>query len=93
MQPGKTRLVMLESPTNPRMGICDLKALCEIARQVLPHCPLCTLLLCMQASTSCNDCARLDPSVVRLRLLVGGMPSHATAQQPTSPWFTYHLAA
>ena len=35
MQPGKTRLVMLESPTNPRMGICDLKALCAIARKVI----------------------------------------------------------
>ena len=34
MQPGKTRLVMLESPTNPRMGICDIRANCDIAREV-----------------------------------------------------------
>ena len=28
--PGKTKLVMLESPTNPRMQICDIKAICEV---------------------------------------------------------------
>ena len=32
--PGKTRLVMLESPTNPRMQICDVKAICDYARSV-----------------------------------------------------------
>ena len=31
--PGKTRLVMLESPTNPRMQICDIKAICKIAKE------------------------------------------------------------
>ncbi|PRW56037.1 cystathionine beta-lyase [Chlorella sorokiniana] len=29
--PGRTRLVMLESPTNPRMQICDIQAICEMA--------------------------------------------------------------
>lgn len=29
--PGKTRMVMLESPTNPRMQICDIKAICDMA--------------------------------------------------------------
>ncbi|EFN58551.1 hypothetical protein CHLNCDRAFT_48545 [Chlorella variabilis] len=29
--PGQTRLVMLESPTNPRMQICDIPAICELA--------------------------------------------------------------
>ncbi len=28
--PGRTRLVMLESPTNPRMQICDIQAICEV---------------------------------------------------------------
>ena len=28
-----TTLVMLESPTNPRMQICDVRALCAIAHQ------------------------------------------------------------
>jgi cystathionine beta-lyase len=30
--PGKTKLVMLESPTNPRMQICDLAAISTAAR-------------------------------------------------------------
>ncbi len=34
IQPGCTTLVMLESPTNPRMQICDLKALIDIAHEV-----------------------------------------------------------
>ena len=46
MQPGKTRLVMLESPTNPRMGICDLKALCAIAREVRHDSWPCIVLVC-----------------------------------------------
>eukprot|EP00873_Tetraselmis_striata_P022132 jgi/Tetstr1/442396/TSEL_030522.t1 len=29
--PGKTKLVMLESPTNPRMQVCDLQAICRVA--------------------------------------------------------------
>lgn len=33
IQPGKTALVMLESPTNPRMQICDIKAICQIAHE------------------------------------------------------------
>lgn len=31
--PGKTKLVMLESPTNPRMQICDVAAISCIARE------------------------------------------------------------
>ncbi|KAK9829409.1 hypothetical protein WJX72_005673 [[Myrmecia] bisecta] len=31
--PGRTKLVMLESPTNPRMQICDIKALVDIAHK------------------------------------------------------------
>ena len=34
IQPERTTLVMLESPTNPRMQICDLKALIDIAHEV-----------------------------------------------------------
>lgn len=30
--PGRTRLVMVESPTNPRMQICDIRAIAAIAR-------------------------------------------------------------
>ncbi|KAI3436663.1 hypothetical protein D9Q98_006079 [Chlorella vulgaris] len=31
--PGKTKLVMLESPTNPRMQICDIRAICTMAHE------------------------------------------------------------
>jgi cystathionine beta-lyase len=30
--PGRTTLVIVESPTNPRMQICDIKAIAEISR-------------------------------------------------------------
>jgi len=30
--PGRTKLVMLESPTNPRMQICDIKAISRMAK-------------------------------------------------------------
>lgn len=33
MRPGRTKLMMLESPTNPRMQVCDLRALTEIAHE------------------------------------------------------------
>ncbi|CAL8468529.1 g8069 [Coccomyxa elongata] len=33
MIPGKTKLVMLESPTNPRMNICDIAGLTAIAHE------------------------------------------------------------
>lgn len=29
----KVRLVLLESPTNPRMQICDIQAICEMAHK------------------------------------------------------------
>lgn len=32
--PGKTKLIMLESPTNPRMQICDIRRICEYAKSV-----------------------------------------------------------
>mmetsp|Transcript_23245 Transcript_23245/g.64221 ORF Transcript_23245/g.64221 Transcript_23245/m.64221 type:complete len:507 (+) Transcript_23245:85-1605(+) len=32
--PGKTKLVMVESPTNPRMRICDIKAISDLAHEV-----------------------------------------------------------
>ena len=32
--PGRTKLVMLESPTNPRMQICDIKRICDYAKSV-----------------------------------------------------------
>jgi cystathionine beta-lyase len=32
--PGKTKLIMLESPTNPRMQVCDIKAICDLAKSV-----------------------------------------------------------
>lgn len=31
VQPGRTALVMVESPTNPRMQVCDIAALAAIA--------------------------------------------------------------
>ncbi|KAL4457693.1 hypothetical protein ABPG75_012558 [Micractinium tetrahymenae] len=34
IRPGQTALVMLESPTNPRMQICDIKAICQLAHEV-----------------------------------------------------------
>ena len=37
LKPGLTRLVMLESPTNPRMQICDIKRLTELAHEVRRH--------------------------------------------------------
>ncbi|GIL55171.1 hypothetical protein Vafri_10770 [Volvox africanus] len=33
IQPGRTKLVMVESPTNPRMQICDIAAIVAIARE------------------------------------------------------------
>ena len=38
--PGRTRLVMLESPTNPRMQICDLRTLTALAHEVPLPVPL-----------------------------------------------------
>lgn len=32
--PGHTRLLMLESPTNPRMQICDIQTLTQLAHKV-----------------------------------------------------------
>lgn len=29
----KIRLVMLESPTNPRMQVCDIRAICQMAHK------------------------------------------------------------
>ena len=37
LKPGLTRLVMLESPTNPRMQICDIKRLTELSHEVGRH--------------------------------------------------------
>lgn len=31
--PGKTKLVIVESPTNPRMQICDIAAIAAMAKQ------------------------------------------------------------
>lgn len=31
LRPGRTKLVMLESPTNPRMQICDIAAISKLA--------------------------------------------------------------
>jgi len=31
--PGRTRLLMLESPTNPRMQICDIAELSRLAHE------------------------------------------------------------
>ena len=36
--PGRTKLVMLESPTNPRMQICDIATLSAIAHEVRTAC-------------------------------------------------------
>lgn len=33
LRPDKTKLVMLESPTNPRMQVCDLQSLTDAAHQ------------------------------------------------------------
>ena len=41
--PGRTTLVMLESPPNPRMQICDIQPLCALAHEVIPTVPT---LLC-----------------------------------------------
>ncbi len=32
--PGRTKLLMLESPTNPRMQVCDIAALSALAHEV-----------------------------------------------------------
>jgi hypothetical protein len=37
--PGQTKLVMLESPTNPRMQICDIAALTAVSHEVMNPCP------------------------------------------------------
>lgn len=34
LKPGHTRLVMLESPTNPRMQICDIRRLVDLSHEV-----------------------------------------------------------
>ena len=33
MIPGRTKLLMLESPTNPRMQVCDIAPLCAAAHE------------------------------------------------------------
>lgn len=45
--PGKTKLIMIESPTNPRMQICDIKAISTIAKEV-------GALLCVDNSIMCS---------------------------------------
>ncbi len=32
--PGRTRLLMLETPTNPKLDVCDIRGCCAIARKV-----------------------------------------------------------
>lgn len=32
IQPGRTKLVLVESPTNPRMQICDIAAIAAMSR-------------------------------------------------------------
>lgn len=34
LRPGHTKVLMLESPTNPRMQICDIATLTKMAHQV-----------------------------------------------------------
>jgi cystathionine beta-lyase len=41
LRPGVTKLVMLESPTNPRMQVCDVAAICAAARAVCPDVIVC----------------------------------------------------
>ncbi len=56
--PGKTKLVMLESPTNPRMQICDIAALTAIAHEVSPphfSCAATPLALLSVLLTICQE--------------------------------------
>lgn len=32
--PGRTKLLMLETPTNPKLDVCDIRGCCEIAKKV-----------------------------------------------------------
>ena len=90
VQPGKTTLVMLESPTNPRMGICDIKALCKIARQVLHHCCPCTLLPCMCACRLSEFAMGMQCWTFLQRTCAGLRVACPHARHyPTSPWSTH----
>lgn len=42
LEQGRTRLLMLESPTNPRMQICDIATLSRIAHEVPSSEPMVT---------------------------------------------------
>ena len=58
--PGKTKLVMLESPTNPRMEICDIPALAKVAHDA-------GALLCVDNSIMCpifQRCLDLGADIV-----------------------------
>lgn len=37
IRPGMTKFVFLESPTNPRMQVCDIRAISQIAHEVRPY--------------------------------------------------------
>ncbi len=78
LQPGHTRLVMLESPTNPRMQICDIRRLVEISHKVQS-----TLL-----PLSAYDCMSF---LHRCRLHVGRVPWAMSA--PDWMLHTYMQAA
>lgn len=57
---GHTKLLMLESPTNPRMQICDIATLTHMAHQVCSASlyPCCALLvLCILPSVSHSTAA------------------------------------
>ena len=58
--PGKTKLVMLESPTNPRMQICDIAAIVKIAHAA-------DALVCVDNSIMCplfQPCLELGVDIV-----------------------------
>lgn len=68
--PGKTKLVMLESPTNPRMSICDIKAVCAMAHEA-------GALVCVDNSIMCAGYQRpldlgADISMTSATKFIGG---------------------
>ena len=56
IQPGRTKLVMLESPTNPRMTICDIRAIADMAHAAGALVSLAGAALLVHSSASLPAC-------------------------------------
>ncbi len=67
--PGRTRLVMLESPTNPRMQICDITSIAKMAHEVRNVFGL-TLLMLSQLISSAKSCVLVASGKTRYLIVI-----------------------